>query len=81
MALSQGKVQINGQVREVEPAAMLLAPELTNIKDSIEGTQEQETQRRKEIFALQPDGSARKIVVIKEGNQWVLHRTTLDQIK
>ena len=57
------------------------APELTNIKDSIEGTQEQETQRRKEIFALQPDGSARKIVVIKEGNQWVLHRTTLDQIK
>lgn len=79
--LIEGKISIRGQIRDIDPAAMLLASDLTQIKDAVDGKEEQETQRRKELFALQPDGSIRKIVMIKEGGQWVLHRTSLDQLE
>ena len=79
--LIEGKINVRGQLRDVDPAAMLLASDLTQIKDSVDGKEEQETQRRKELFALQPDGSIRKIVMIKEGGQWVLHKTNLDQLE
>ena len=79
--LIEGKIKVRGKIREVDPAAMLLAGDLTQIKDAVDGQEEQETQRRKELFAMQPDGSIRKIVMIKEGGQWVLHRTKLDQLQ
>lgn len=79
--LTEGAILVSGQRREIEPAAMLLAPDLGRLQDAIEGQREQETRLRKEIFALQPDGSARKIVVIKEGGRWVLHRTSIKQVQ
>ena len=74
--LSEGKMLLpSGQTLTFDPAAFILAPDISDMKDTLEGQSEQETARRKEIFAVQPDGSARRIVVIKEGGRWVIHRT------
>lgn len=67
---------------KVDPVALLLAPDLSNVQDSVEGQpKEVESSRRKELFAVQPgeEGKpARKIVMIKEGDTWLLHRTRIN---
>ncbi len=79
ITLAQGKLMLKGgQEIVIEPGAFLLAADLSNLKDSVEGQAEQETPRRKEIFAVQPDGKARRIVMIREGAQWVLHRVSAE---
>lgn len=78
-ALAEGKLVLpDGRTITMEPGALLLAPDLSNMRDSVEGVEEQETSgRRKELFALQKSGPPRKIVMIKEGGRWVLHRTSI----
>ncbi len=73
------QVVIDGKVQEVRPLELLLAADLSDIKDSVEGAKENESARRKEIFAIQPQGAPRKIVMIKEGDTWLLHRTKIEQ--
>lgn len=76
ITLSEGKMVLpSGQTLTFDPAAFILAPDISDMKDTLEGQTEQETARRKELFAMQPDGTARRIVVINEGGRWVIHRT------
>ena len=76
--LASGKMKLpDGQVVEFEPVSMLLADDLSQLKDSVAGQEEQETDNRKELFALLPDNKAQKIVMIREAGKWVLHRTRL----
>lgn len=65
----------DGSVVSFEPAALLLAEDISKLEDSVEGINEQETRSRKEIFAVLADGQVTRIVVIKEGGEWVIHRT------
>jgi len=70
----------DGKQRRFDPVKTLLADDITSLADSIEGVEEQETSRRKEIFAKQGQGEPpQRIVMIKEGGKWVLHRTTVDK--
>ncbi len=64
---------------QIEPVSFLLAPDLSKLKDTVDGVQEQESARRKEVYAVQKDGKARRIVMILEGGKWVLHRTSIQQ--
>lgn len=78
ITLAEGKFVLNnGRTVTFEPAAWLLARDVSELKDSLPGKKEQETNRRKEIFAIQPKGKPRKIIVIKEAGKWVIHRTTV----
>lgn len=74
--LASGRyIRPDGQVATIDPAAFLLARDLSKMQDSVEGQAEQETPRRKEIFAVEEAGP-RRIILIREGDRWVLHRTS-----
>lgn len=76
--LATGKFVIDGETWQLEPATALIAEDLSQLSDSVEGVVEQESNRRKEIFAAVPDGGYKKIVMLKEGGVWVLHRTKIE---
>lgn len=76
--LATGRFVVDGESRQLDPIAALLAEDLSRISDSVEGVVEQESGRRKEVFAALPDGGYKKIVMLKEGGVWVLHRTKID---
>lgn len=79
--LAQGKVILNdGQVIPIDPAALLVARDISKLEDSLAGQKESETSRRKEIFAIQADGKAQRIIVIKEAGQWVIHKTSISTL-
>lgn len=74
--LASGRyIRPDGQVATIDPAAFLLARDLSKLQDTAEGVSESETPRRKEIFAMEEAGP-RRIILIKEGDRWVLHRTS-----
>jgi hypothetical protein len=54
---------------------MLLASDLSTLQDSAEGMSKVETARRREIFAIVA-GVPNRIILIKQGDRWVLHRTS-----
>lgn len=76
-ALATGRLHLSGG-REVafNPVDYLLAEDVSDLRPAIEGVEVHETERRKVVFAVQPLGEIRQIVMIKEGDQWVLHRVT-----
>lgn len=78
--LAAGKLKLpNGELVSFEPVSMLLAEDISKLQDTFPGVEEQETASRKELYAVLPSGKATKIVVIKEGGEWVVHRTRLPQ--
>jgi hypothetical protein len=77
--LAAGKLALgNGEVVEIDPVSTLVAPDLTGMVDTVDGIGENETDARKELF-VPVDGGYLRIVMIKEGGNWVLHRTRLPQ--
>lgn len=72
--LASRQLTIDNQVVEIDPVSMLLAEDVSQLVESVAGVEEQETSSRKEIFAVVP-GGFRRIVMIQESGQWVLHRT------
>ncbi|MBA2661139.1 MAG: hypothetical protein H0U74_02495 [Bradymonadaceae bacterium] len=78
-ALASGKLTLpSGQDFVFEAAGFLLADDVSGIVDELEGSESiGESATRKILYAVQPSGEARQIVVIKEGDQWVLHRTSI----
>ncbi len=69
----------NGTLVTFKPVSILLAEDVTRLSDSVEGIPENETISRKEIFAKQSDGRYKRIVMIRQGNKWVLHRTRISE--
>ena len=79
--LAAGEMKLpDGKVVSFEAVSMLLAEDVSQLTDTFDGVEEQETANRKEIFAVQPSGDAVTIVVIKESGGWVLHRTRLPSV-
>ncbi len=77
------KVVIDGVTYEVKPLELLLAKDLSNIQDTSgdDSSEETESSRRRELFAQQKEGDPVKIVMIKEGDTWLLHRTKINPKK
>ncbi len=77
-ALSQGRLVLSdGRSVEFEPVEFLLGGDVRQIQDTVEGVEEHETQGRRELFVIDAEGEPHKVVMIREGNQWVLHRTAV----
>jgi hypothetical protein len=82
-ALASGRlVAPDGREIAFDPTTFLVAPNLDDLRDDIEGVSDKardsETARREVLYAVQPDGTSRRIVVIKQGDQWVIHKTSID---
>lgn len=69
----------SGEVVPFDPVPILIAEDVSQIRDSVPGVEEHETSGRKELFATLPSGKLQKIVMITEGGQWVLHRTRIPE--
>lgn len=78
-ALESGELMLpDGQVVAFDPVEFLLGGQVRRIEDAVEGAEEHETPRRRELFVVGPDGESQKVVMIYEGDQWVLHRTEIN---
>ncbi len=78
LALEELKLP-SGKVVPFDPVPILIAEDISKLRDSVPGVEEHETGNRKEIFATLPSGKLQKIVMIAEGGQWVLHRTRIPE--
>lgn len=74
--LAAGTITSNGTSYAFDPVALLLLPAPDGFEDTMEGEDEAETSRRKEIFATAGD-DYRKIVLIEEGGSWRVHMRRL----
>ncbi len=78
--LAAGKLTLgNGEVVDLDPVSTLVGPDLAGLVDSVDGIGENETEARKELFVPLEGGTFQRVVMIKEGGAWVLHRTRLPQ--
>lgn len=78
-ALSSGQLVLpDGRKVTFDPVQLLLGGKIQKIADTLEGVEEHETRRRRELFVFDPEGEPHKVVMIVEGGQWVLHRTSID---
>ncbi len=78
VTLEEGQMKFpDGTLVDADPVEALLSVDMSDLKDEVEGKEEQEGVRRKEIWALSQGKAPRKIVMIKEGGKWVLHRTSV----
>lgn len=78
--LAAGKLTTPNGVVDFDPVTTLVANDVSQLADRVEGVEEHETAARKEIFATLHDGKLQKIVLIQEGGQWVLHRTRFPEL-
>lgn len=67
----------DGRTIDIDPVDFLIAPEITRIADSLDGVDSHETARRRELFVYGADDGPRRVVMIREGDQWVLHKTSI----
>jgi hypothetical protein len=66
----------SGERVEFEPSTFFVAADVQKLEDTVEGATENETDRRRELFAISADGSAHRVIMIKQGGSWVLHKTS-----
>lgn len=71
-ALAAGRVSIDGRTYAFDPVELFLLPGADSFEDRVEGEEEHESGRRKEVF-LVADETLRKVVLIDEGGAWRLH--------
>ncbi|MFP4601004.1 MAG: hypothetical protein ACLFVJ_22340 [Persicimonas sp.] len=77
-ALSAGQMTLpDGRNYRFEPAELLVAGDIARIEDSRDGADDHETSRRRVLYVIDSDGQAHRVVMIREGDQWVLHKTSV----
>ena len=72
-ALANGLLEVDGTVYSFDPVDLLLMPEPASFEDSVSGEEENETSRRKELFIFDADDNYRRVIVIREADEWVIH--------
>lgn len=76
-SLSVGEISLpNGRKYRFEPIEFLIGGEIARIANSADGVEEHETERRREFFVVDPQEQAHRVVMIREGGEWVLHKTS-----
>lgn len=72
-ALATGRIRCGDTWCQVDPLQLFLLPDVQQIVDHVDGEEEHETARRRELFLIDRTGNHRKVVVIREGDQWLVH--------
>jgi hypothetical protein len=73
-ALAAGELALGGQVTRFRPAADLFIADLVGLKDTLPNApMESETKLRKELYAVNARGQARKVLFIYEADAWRFH--------
>lgn len=72
-ALESGVLKLNGKEEPFDVVGDFFVSNLEDIVDELEGQSENETTKRKELYALSRDGQARKIIFIYEAGAWKFH--------
>lgn len=77
--LARGELVLpSGRRVEFEPSTFFVASDVQTLEDDIDGVEQRETDRRREYFAVSADGTPHRVVTIKQGDRWVLHKTSVD---
>jgi hypothetical protein len=72
-ALAEGRLVQGGRTWTFTPMELLLASGVADIVDDTVGEPEIESARRKELDLVSAEGARRRVVVIREADQWRLH--------
>lgn len=72
-AFEDGRIRSDGAWYAFDPVDVFLIPNLTRFEDSVAGETENETTRRHELFVFDAEEQFRRVVVIREGDQWLIH--------
>jgi len=72
-ALETGTLMVNGKEESFDVVGDFFVTNLEDIVDDLEGQAENETTKRKELYALSRDGQARKLIFIFEAGAWKFH--------
>jgi hypothetical protein len=75
--LAEGRVVREGAEYRLDPVDLFVIADLDALLDEMPGEREQETYRRKEIWARSSAGDVRRLVLIYEDDAWRLHRPTI----
>jgi hypothetical protein len=76
--LANGQLTLaDGRSVDIDPVEFLIAPKITRIADSLDGVESHQTARRRELFVYGDDDGPRRVIMIREGDQWVLHKTSI----
>lgn len=70
--LAVGRLTVGGRTYGFEPIDLLLLRDPDGMEDSVVGESENETPRRKELFLVSAE-ETRRVVLILEADQWVVH--------
>ena len=71
--LASKELQIDGETIPFDPISDFFIADLADIVDTLDGQQEEETEKRKELFVIGADNRARKVLFIYEEGTWRLH--------
>ncbi|MCA9562655.1 MAG: hypothetical protein KC561_04155 [Myxococcales bacterium] len=72
--LSEAAIHYEGEIYPINVVDFFVVDGLQRIEDEYDGAEESETARRKELFAIAADGTVHRVVVIREGSEWHIHR-------
>lgn len=75
--LSTGHLVRDGVEYDVDPVDLFVVADLEELLDEQPGEPEQETYRRKELWARAADGTVHHIVLIYEDDQWRIHKPSI----
>lgn len=77
-ALASRKMKLQAQPEVAfDPIELLLGGNIAEVRDAMEGVTKAETANRRELFVIDPQGNAHRVIFILEGGQWVLHKTSV----
>ncbi len=78
-ALSAGQITLpDGSSYRFDPVELLIADDIARLEDSREGAEDHETARRRVLYVIDSNGQSHRVVMIREGGQWVLHKTSVN---
>lgn len=77
-ALASRKMTLQGQAEiTFDPVQLLLGGNIAEVRDAMDGVAQAETPNRRELFVIDPQGKAHRVILIREGGEWVLHKTSV----
>ena len=77
-ALESGKIYKDGKEFDFNPADVFYIENLSDIRDDFGKEEQKENKKRKELFAVNSNGQARRIVMILEQDRWKFYATSID---
>jgi hypothetical protein len=76
--LENGSIDREGESFTILPVDLFVIADFEQLLDEQPGLQENETTRRKEVYAVSQDSSVHHLVLIYEEDAWRIHRTDID---